>query len=147
MTLKIKTPYLRLPSTDSTLALPLYSSKISAGFPSPADDYVDSKIDLHRLLIKNRPATFIVKVEGDSMKNIGLFNNDLLIIDNSLTPTHNKIVIACINGELLVKRYCIEKGEILLKAENEAYKPIKIEPEDDFTIVGIVTGLVRTDIN
>lgn len=126
-----------------TTLLPVFSSKISAGFPSPADDYIEGKIDLNRLLVKNHPSTYMVKVDGNSMIGAGILSGDILIIDTSIQVTDKKIVVACINGELLIKRYSVEKGQIYLKAENPDFNPILIDPNDDFSIIGAVTSVIR----
>lgn len=131
------------PSLDKKTDLPLYGSKISAGFPSPADDYVEEVLDLNTLLIKNKTATYLVRVQGDSMKEAGIFEGDILVVDASLKPAHNKIVVAGIEGEFLVKRFCTEKGEIILKAENPHYPPIKIKNTDELSVFGVVVGVVR----
>jgi DNA polymerase V len=89
---------------NTNFAIPLFSSKISAGFPSPADDYIESQLDLNQHLITNPCATFFLKVSGDSMIEAGISEGDLLIVDKSLTPAHGKVVIAAYNGELTVKR-------------------------------------------
>ena len=94
----------------ATTECPLYLSKVSAGFPSPADDYIENKLDLNTHLIKHPSATFFLKVSGDSMKNAGIQSGDMLIFDKSLGPTDGKIVIAALDGELTVKRLLIGKG-------------------------------------
>ncbi|MBA3815282.1 MAG: translesion error-prone DNA polymerase V autoproteolytic subunit [Parachlamydiaceae bacterium] len=124
--------------------LPLYQHSVSAGFPSPAEDDVEDKLDLNELLIKHPSATFFLKVSGDSMIKAGIHHNDILIVDRSLEPTHGKVVIASINGELTVKRLsCIGK-KIHLIAENDAYLPIEITGEVDFRIWGIVTNVIHS---
>jgi len=116
---------------------------ISAGFPSPADDFLDVSIDLNKELIKNPSATFYGRVKGDSMKNAGMENGDLLIIDKSLEPTDNKIAVCFIDGEFTVKRIKIEADLIWLVAENKAYKPIKVTKDSEFLIWGIVTTVIK----
>jgi DNA polymerase V len=131
------------PRIKDKILLPLYGSKLSAGFPSPADDFVEDTLDLNELLITNPPATYLVRVTGDSMKGIGICEGDILVVDASLKPVHNKIVVASVEGEFLVKRFCVEKGRVFLKAENENFKPIAFDPEDDLSVLGVVTGVVR----
>lgn len=125
------------------LALPLFESSVSAGFPNIAEDYVDRSLNLNELLIKHPAATFFVRVKGTSMVNAGINSQDILIVDRALTPTHNKIVIARINGELTVKRLKIAKSRTFLVAENEDFKPIEITPAMDFEVWGVVTCVIH----
>ena len=127
----------------SLIELPLYSSTVRAGFPSPADDYIECKLDLNTHLIQHPAATFFVKASGDSMKNAGIQSGDMLIVDRSLEATHGKIVIAAINGELTVKRLSRQHGQVKLLAENPAYDPIDITDEQDLVIWGIVTHVIH----
>src|SRR5690554_1040200 len=126
------------------LHLPFVDTEISAGFPSPADDFIELSIDLNKTLIKNKDTTFFAKVKGHSMKNAGINNGDLLVIDRSLQPQDNKIAICQIDGEFTVKRIKIEKNIIWLIAENEDYKPIKVTPENEFMIWGIVIHSIKS---
>lgn len=123
--------------TPSTL-LPLFSSKVQAGFPSPADDYIERYLDLNREFIKHPRATFFLRTTGDSMKDAGIFPGDLLIVDKTLEPTDGKIVIAAINGELTVKRLCRKNGKTRLLPANPLFKPIEITREEDLVIWGVV---------
>lgn len=123
--------------------LPFYQSCISAGFPSPADDDMEDKLDLNELLIKHPSATFFLRVSGNSMINAGIFPKDILIVDRSLEPAHGKIVIASVNGELTVKRLVREKDKVQLVAENAAYAPIDITDEMDFRIWGVVVNVIH----
>lgn len=123
--------------------IPLYLSSIPAGFPSPADDYIESALDLNKFLVKNPPATFMVKVCGDSMSGIGINDGDILIVDRSEKASHGKIVVAVLDGELTVKRLYLKSGECRLTAENSRYADIRIGSEQDLRIWGIVTGVVR----
>lgn len=132
------------PDYSTDLELPFIDAGISAGFPSPADDFIELSIDLNKQLIKNKDTTFFAKVKGHSMKNAGIFDGDLLIIDKSLEPQNNKIAICQIDGEFTVKRIKIDKGIIWLIAENEEYEPIKVTPENDFIIWGIVTSSIKS---
>ncbi|MCC6722390.1 MAG: translesion error-prone DNA polymerase V autoproteolytic subunit [Bacteroidia bacterium] len=129
--------------TETELALPYVDDGISAGFPSPALDFVDLSIDLNRHLIKNPSATFYGRVKGDSLKNAGICNGDLLIIDRSLEPTNGKIAVCYIDGEFTAKRVQISKKEILLIPENENYQPIRVTEENNFLIWGIVTHVIK----
>ena len=124
-------------------AIPLYASGVSAGFPSPADDFKQERLSLDSELIKNKEATFFARVSGQSMIDAGLNDNDLLVIDRSLSPTHNRIAVCFLDGEFTVKRLKVEGDEIWLQPENKQYKPIKITPENDFVIWGIVTNVIK----
>lgn len=130
-------------STIVELELPLAGSGISAGFPSPADDYIDIAIDLNKELIKNKEATFFGRVKGDSMQDGGIHNGDLLIIDKSIEPKSGKIAVCFIDGEFTVKRIEMEKDVIWLIAENKNYPPIKVTMDNDFLIWGIVTSVIK----
>jgi len=129
--------------TTTSIQLPFVESGISAGFPSPADDFLDASIDLNREFVKNPSTTFYGRVKGDSMINAGLNDGDLLIIDKSLEPIDNKIAVCFIDGEFTVKRIKIEKDIIWLIAENEKYQPIKVTADNDFIIWGIVTTVIK----
>jgi DNA polymerase V len=133
-----------IPDNSSKLELPFFDVGISAGFPSPADDFIELTIDLNKQFIKNKDTTFFARVKGHSMKNAGIYDGDLLIIDKSLEPQNNKIAICQIDGEFTVKRIQIEDNIVWLIAENEAYKPIKVTPENDFMIWGIVIHSIKT---
>jgi len=123
--------------------LPLFSTKVSAGFPSPADDYLEGKLDLNQHLVKHPSATFFVRVSGDSMINTGIFPDDILVVDRSLEPVSGKVVIAVIDGELTVKRLHREKGGVQLLPENDNYPPIVITEAQDFSIWGVVTNVIH----
>lgn len=122
---------------------PLFLSKVSAGFPSPADDFIETQLDLNQHLIRNPSATFFLKVSGDSMIQAGIFNNDLLIVDRSLSPSHQKIVVAAVDGELLVKRFLIDQTNIILKSENTTYKDIEVKSDQDLVIWGVVIATIH----
>lgn len=126
------------------LSLPLYLSKVSAGFPSPAADEFAESLDLNQYLIKHPSSTFLVKAQGDSMINAGITENDILIVDKSLTPTHGKIVIAAIDGLLTVKRLIKKDSQFILFAENPAYPPIKLKEGNDIVIWGVVTTVIHS---
>lgn len=132
-----------VPDYSTELKLPFIDAGISAGFPSPADDFIELSIDLNKELIKNRDTTFFAKVKGNSMKDAGINDGDLLVIDRSLEPQNNKIAVCQIDGEFTVKRIKIEENIVWLIAENEDYKPIKVTPENDFIIWGIVINSIK----
>lgn len=132
------------PNYATELQLPYVDTGISAGFPSPADDFIELSIDLNKTLIKNKDTTFFAKVKGHSMKNAGINDGDLLVIDRSLAAQNNKIAVCQIDGEFTVKRVKIEENVIWLIAENEDYKPIKVTEENDFIIWGIVVHSIKS---
>ena len=127
----------------TSLKLPLVEEGISAGFPSPADDFLDLAIDLNEELIHNRASTFFARVRGESMQDAGLDHGDLLIIDKSLEPTDGKIAVCYIDGEFTVKRIKTRGDYLLLVAENKKYAPIKVTQNNDFVVWGIVTNVIK----
>jgi DNA polymerase V len=122
---------------------PLYSHSVSAGFPSPADDYIEDRLDLNELLINNKPATFFLRVKGDSMLNAGIHQGDIIVVDRSLRPTHRSIVVAVVDGELTVKRLITRNGVAELHAENAKYAPICLQEGQELVIWGVVTSSVH----
>ncbi len=118
-------------------------TKVSAGFPSPADDFVSFDLNLHDYLVNNPMSTFCIRVTGDSMINIGIFSGDILIIDRSINPINNHIILAVLDGEFLLKRLNFQKGNVVLKAENEHYQPILVNKNTDFIIWGVVTASIK----
>ncbi len=119
--------------------LPVFASKVQAGFPSPADDYIEGYLDLNTKFIKHPSATFVLQATGDSMKDAGIFSGDWLLVDRSINPSDGRIVIAAVNGELTVKRLS-QKGErVQLLPENSKFKPIDITEDMDMVIWGVVT--------
>jgi DNA polymerase V len=123
--------------------LPYFDTGLTAGFPSPAEDYFERPLDLHELLIEHPAATFFVRVEGDSMKGAGMHSGDILVVDRSLTPQSGKIVVALLNGEFTVKRLKIDGKKIYLKAENSNYPIIEVPEASDFQVWGIVTYVIH----
>ena len=126
------------------MKLPLYSCKISAGFPSPADDHLEKKLDLNSHLIKHPAATFFVRVNGDSMINAGINDNDILIVDRSLKPSHGKIVIAVVDGQMTVKRLYKQSGKLILMPENNSFKPIEVTESMSIEIWGVVVTAIHS---
>jgi DNA polymerase V len=124
-------------------ACPLYASRVPAGFPSPADDYVDQRLDLNDL-VERPAATFFVKVTGDSMTGASIHDGDLLVVDRSLEATDGKIVIAAVNGELTVKRLALKDGAAWLMPENSAYPPLQLKEGLDCVIWGVVTRVIHS---
>jgi DNA polymerase V len=136
-------PSIFRPENKQPSSVPLFSSPISAGFPSPADDFVEDTIDINEYLISNRPATYLVRVTGNSMEGAAICEGDILVVDASLKPSDQKIVVASVDGEFTVKRYCIDKNKVFLKAEHESYPDIEIDQSDEFRVLGVVIGVVR----
>ncbi len=139
MTLKIL-----IPKYQKQLIRPYFATGVSAGFPSPADDFIDKQLDLNEHLIYNKEATFYVKVCGDSMIDAGIFDGDLLIVDKSLEAKNNSIVIAIVNNEFTVKRLKLSNGSAMLVPENSKYQPINFKDEQELLIWGIVTNVIRS---
>jgi DNA polymerase V len=131
------------PQRERNISLPLYEQRVPAGFPSPAEDYLDKKLDLNEHLIDHPAATFFVRVSGHSMVNAGIYDGDLLIVDRSLEATDKKIIIGVINGEFTVKRIRKKSGQLWLLPENEQFEPVKITEEMDFRIWGVVTYAIH----
>jgi DNA polymerase V len=133
----LPTPYPRV------LALPLFSGKVAAGFPSPADDYVEKNLDLNELLVQKPAATFFVRAQGESMLGAGIHPNDILVVDRSMEAVAGKIVICALNGELTVKRLERTNEQWQLKAENLAYPDIVLHDDLEMVIWGVVTNVIH----
>ncbi len=125
------------------MALPLFTGKVAAGFPSPADDYVEKNLDLNDLLVQKPAATFFVRAQGESMLGAGIHPNDILVVDRSIDPVPGKIVICALNGELTVKRLERENEQWQLKAENPDYPDIVIHESLELVIWGVVTNVIH----
>jgi len=123
--------------------IPIFTSRVQAGFPSPADDHLEDTLDLNTHLIHHKEATFFVKAQGESMLGAGIHQGDILIVDKSLSPKSGKIVIAVVDGEFTVKRLHKYKGNITLKAENSEFEDIKIKGTDELIIWGVVTSVIH----
>ena len=127
----------------TVLSIPIFTSRVQAGFPSPADDHLEDALDLNTHLIHHKEATFFVKAQGDSMLGAGIQQGDILIVDKSLSAKSGKIVIAVVDGEFTVKRLHKYKGNITLKAENPDFEDIKIGGTDELIIWGVVTSVIH----
>jgi len=132
------------PDTETGTGLPFITHGISAGFASPAQDFLQDRIDLNKELVKNPLTTFYIRVAGNSMINAGISDGDLLVADRSLEPSDGKIAICLIDGEFTVKRLKVATDCIYLMPENPAYKPLRVTDDNNFTIWGIVTYVVRS---
>lgn len=131
------------PEFSEDPGMPYFDAGISAGFPSPAEDFKQERLSLDSILVKNKLATFYARVSGQSMIGAGLDDNDLLVIDRSLEPANNKIAVCFLDGEFTVKRLKVVGEEVWLQPENPNYKPIKITEENNFVIWGIVTNVIK----
>jgi DNA polymerase V len=121
----------------------LFDATVPAGFPSPAADYEQDKLDLNKHLVSNPAATFFVKVAGDSMTGAGIHHGDLLVVDRSVEPRDKSVVIAVLNGELTVKRIRIRNRKITLEPENDGYPTQEITPDTTFEVWGVVTNVIH----
>lgn len=126
------------PERRINISIPLFSLNVPAGFPSPGDDYIDKTLDLNDL-VSNPASTFIMRVEGESMKATGIKNGDLLIVDRSVKAEDNSVVVAALNGELIVRKLKIHNSRYYLVSDNPEYRPVEIHPEANFEIHGVVT--------
>ena len=124
-------------------ALPIFACGVSAGFPSPADDYLEGSLDLNEHLIRQPAATFFVRAKGDSMIGAGIHDGDLLVVDRSADAKNGNVVIAVVNGELSVKRYLRSGQNFSLVPENPDYPPITINEGDDIRLWGVVTNVIH----
>ena len=136
-------PTIALPDCSTPCPLPLFLARVSAGFPSPADDYLDGRLDLNEHLIKHPAATFFVRAAGDSMIGAGIHSGDILVVDRSLEPGASSVVIAVINGDLTVKRILRTGGKLFLAPENPRYRPIEICEGMEFEVWGVVTSVIH----
>lgn len=131
--------------SSSPVQCPLYLERIQAGFPSPADDYIERHIDLNTHLVRHPAATFFLRVQGDSMTGAGIFDNDLLVVDRALAPNHNAIVIAVLDGELTVKRLALlAGGAVELRPENPAYPVVRLTEGQELHIWGVVAHVIHS---
>lgn len=137
----ISTITLITPSTK--MNIPLATEKVSAGFPSPAQDYIEKTLDMNEHLIKNEAATFVVKVASLSMRDVGIEIDDELLVDRSIEAKHEDIVVALVDNEFTVKRLMIESGECWLKAENPEYEDIHLKDCQEMLIWGVVTFVIK----
>ena len=132
-----------IPKQEEGIGQWLAEESISAGFPSPADDFKEIRISLDKELVKNKEATFYARVDGDSMIGAGLEDGDLLVIDRSKNPENGKIAICLVDGDFTVKRIKKEKNKLFLVPENKKYKKIEIKEENQLIIWGIVEYVIK----
>jgi len=135
--------FLHPAQNPNPLTCPLFTGKVAAGFPSPADDHIEKTLDLNELLINKPTATFFVRAEGESMLGAGIHPNDILVVDRSLEATPGKIVICAVNSELTVKRLIQRHEQLILASENSDYPDILIREVFDLVIWGVVTNVIH----
>ncbi len=123
--------------------VPMYGDSVSAGFPSPAEDYLDLDLNLHDYLVQNPAATFCVRANGDSMIDANIKSGDVMVVDRALDPTNNSIVLAVLDGEFTVKRIKKSSDKLYLMPANENYQPIKVTSDIDFQIWGVITFIIH----
>jgi DNA polymerase V len=128
-----------IPIQAVPVLLSSFVASVHAGFPSPAADHSQKRIDLNEHLIRNKEATFLFRVRGDSMTGIGIYEGDTLLVDRSIDPRHNAIVLAVLNNEFAIKRLSRRGGVVKLSAENHIYPPIQIKQGEELSIWGVVT--------
>ncbi len=133
------------PDTDTRMALPCADGGIQAGFPSPAQDYINEYIDLNRELVPHPAATFYGRVSGDSMIEEGIEQGDLLVIDRSLEPADGDLAVCCLDGEFTLKRIKLTPGAIWLIPSNESFDPILVTPDQRFEVWGVVTHTIKNN--
>jgi DNA polymerase V len=131
-------------ASNGGFSLPLYASRVAAGFPSPADDYEERRLDLNEHLVRNPEATFFVRASGDSMINAGIHPGDILVVDRGLEAKHGKVIIAIIDNELTVKRLYKKNDVIKLVSENSNYNPIELNEENQLQVWGVVTNVIHS---
>lgn len=130
-------------STGTRLSRPLVASRVPAGFPSPAENYIEGRLDLNKKLLKHPVATFYIRVTGDSMVGVGIYEGDFLVVDRAEEPASGHIIIARLGDDLCIKRLMIEAGCVWLVSENPKYKPILVTEETDFEVWGRVLYSIR----
>ena len=132
------------PDLTTRYKLPIFLGRLPAGFPSPAEDYLEGKLDITKHLVKHPAATFYVRVSGDSMIGAGIHSGDLLVVDRSLEPKNGNVIVAALDGDLTVKRLYQRDGVIRLMPENQEYKAIEIQDGQSFEIWGVVTSVIHS---
>lgn len=132
-----------VPENTEPRPLPLALCRVEAGFPSPADDYMERSLDLNEHVIKHPAATYFIRASGDSMTGAGIFDGDLLIVDRSLEPAHGRVAVVEVDGQLTVKRLFKSKGRFRLQSENASHPPIELQEESDVVVWGVVTHVLH----
>ncbi len=121
----------------------MFGHKVAAGFPSPADDYIESRLSLDEHLVQHKESTFFVRATGNSMVKAGIFDGNLLVVDKSLTPSSGDIVIAVLDGELTLRRLIKHGSKVILKPENPRFKEVELKEDQEFQVWGVVTSTVK----
>ncbi len=129
--------------SSKKMAIPSFLSHVQAGFPSPADDYVENQLDLNDLIIQHPAATFFVRVEGNSMIDANIQSGDILVVDRSVEAKSGKIVVCIVNGDFTVKRLIVNTSGAWLYAENPKFPPMRVDPNSDFKVWGVVTYVIH----
>lgn len=133
-------------ASGTIMALPLFLERVACGFPSPAQDYVEDRIDLNKLVVTHPNATYFVKVSGDSMIGVGIGEGDLLVVDRALTAGHGNVVVAAVDGEFTVKE--LQTVPFLaLVPHNPQYQPITFQPDEEVQIFGVVTHSLKSHLH
>ena len=132
-----------LADDSRNIELSYYDTRVQAGFPSPAEDHLEESLDLNTLVIDNPSATFFVRVAGESMREIGITDGDILVVDRSIESWENRIVVAVIDSEFTIKRFTKRNGTVVLEAENPDYPSIRITEEIDFSVWGVVCWTLK----
>lgn len=130
-------------ATGGRAVVPLMSSSAACGFPSPAEDHVDSPLDFNELLVTHPSSTFAVRVAGDSMTGLGIFPGDVAVVDRSVEPVSGKVVMALLDGEFTIKTLRRRDGHVVLEPANPAFRPIHVREGSDFEVWGVVTHCIR----
>lgn len=125
------------------MSISFFEEGLFAGFPSPADDFLQRPLDLHDLIVEHPAATFFIRVKGDSMEGAGIFSGDILVVDRSISPKHHHIVVALLDGGFTVKRLILQQGSIRLESAHPAYPSFLISEETDFQVWGVVTYVIH----
>ena len=141
---QLQAPLLEFIPNPVVMRVPLFASKVPAGFPSPADDHLEAALDLNSHYIRNPTATFFVRVQGQSMIGAGIYDNDLLVVDRSLEAKSGAIVIAVVNNELTVKRLLIRDDGVFLMPENPVYAPIQLNDFMELHVWGVVAHVIHS---
>lgn len=131
-------------SGQGVYRFPLYGASVAAGFPSPADDFIEESLDLNAYLIRHPAATFLVRARGDSMVGAGIHSGDILVVDRALEPWNKAVVVVALDGELAVKRLCYRGDHVVLQSENPEYLPIEMPPEGTLHVWGVVIHVIHS---
>jgi DNA polymerase V len=140
---EIKVVSIQTPDLKSSFPIPAFLSPVQAGFPSPADDYIEKKLDLNELVIQKPAATFFVRVEGESMQDANIFSGDVLVVDRSLEAKSGDVVVAVLNGEFTVKRLVVQGQKVWLQPENPRFAKMAVDGGSDFQVWGVVTYIIH----